>query len=50
MDLAEVEVREGTEDLIDLLLRDLVIEVEKELDLFDLLLKILLADQLRALK
>ena len=48
--LTEVEVGEGTEDVVDLSLWDLVIEVEQELNLLNLFLKVLSADQLGALK
>jgi hypothetical protein len=48
--LAEVEVGEGAEYLIDLSLWHLMVKVEQKLNLLDLLLQILPADQLGALK
>ena len=50
VDLAEVEVGEGAEYLGHLFLRYLMVQVEEELNLLNLLVEILSADQLGALK
>lgn len=48
--LAKVEIRELKEDLIYFLLRNLMIQVEQELNFLDLLFKLMSAYQLRALE
>jgi hypothetical protein len=45
--LTAVQIREAAENVVYLSFADLVIELEQELNLLDLLVQVLLADQLR---
>jgi hypothetical protein len=50
LNFAEIKVGESTENVIYLLLRHLMIEIEEELNFLNLLLNVLFADKLRALE